>query len=160
MNTLDILEYGHQTLKASLEGIANEAWETPGVCGYWSVKEIVAHLASFERWHIDVMHSLMEHGSATPTLDLMLSSRNEFNSIEVGRRSALSSADVLNEYETAHGELMALAQVLPGEIFARNGSLPWYGTQFCLNDFLVYTSYGHKREHSAQVNVFKDTLNR
>ncbi|MDF1499006.1 MAG: hypothetical protein P1P76_00830 [Anaerolineales bacterium] len=42
MNTLDILEYGHQTLKRSLEGIANDEWETPGLCGCWCVKETVA----------------------------------------------------------------------------------------------------------------------
>ena len=26
------------------------------------------------------------------------------------------------------------------------------------DDFIVYSFYGHKREHMAQVNVFKDTL--
>ena len=38
------------------------------------------------------------------------------------------------------------------------GTLPWYGPEYDLEDFIAYTFYGHKREHMAQVNVFLDTL--
>jgi hypothetical protein len=30
--------------------------------------------------------------------------------------------------------------------------------EYSLDDYIVYSSYGHKREHGAQINVFKDTL--
>lgn len=158
MNTLAILEYGHQTLLKTIDGVAMEHWETPDVCGYWSIKEIVAHLASYEQWHADVMHSLLDDGEDTPTLDLMFASHEKFNDLEVPRRSASNPEEVLAEYKHIHGELMELASRFPEEQFSVNGTLPWYGEGYCLNDFLVFTSYGHKREHSAQVNVFKDTL--
>ena len=158
MNTLDILEFGHRTLQNTLDGVPLEHWETPDVCGYWSIKEIVAHVASYEQWHVDVLHSLLDDGAATPTLDLMLASYKEFNEIEVPRRSSKTPEEVFADYESFHDQLMELAHKLPWDTFTANGSLPWYGEQYCLNDFLVFTNYGHKREHSAQVNVFNDTL--
>ena len=39
-------------------------------------------------------------------------------------------------------------------------SFPWYGKEYALDDFIVYTFYGHKREHSAQIAAFRDLLRR
>ena len=39
------------------------------------------------------------------------------------------------------------------------GLIDWYGAEYDLEDFLIYSYYGHKREHSAQIEVFKDLLN-
>ena len=47
---------------------------------------------------------------------------------------------------------------IPVEVLRRPGTLPWYGAQYALDDFIVYQYYGHKREHTAQINVFKDLL--
>ena len=47
---------------------------------------------------------------------------------------------------------------IPPDTWRQNGTLPWYGAEYSLDDFIVYTFYGHKREHTAQINVFKDTL--
>ena len=42
--------------------------------------------------------------------------------------------------------------------FRENGTLPWYGAEYSLDDFIVYTYYGHKREHAAQIAAFRDHL--
>ena len=36
---------------------------------------------------------------------------------------------------------------------SRPGTLPWYGDEYALDDFIVYTSYGHKREHGPQIEA-------
>ena len=41
-------------------------------------------------------------------------------------------------------------------MFRQSGTLPWYGMEYALDDFLVYIYYGHKREHSAQIAAFRD----
>ncbi|MGQ9887993.1 MAG: maleylpyruvate isomerase N-terminal domain-containing protein [Aggregatilineales bacterium] len=51
VNANDILKYGHLTVLQAVDGLPPADWETPGVCGVWSVKDIVAHLASYERTH-------------------------------------------------------------------------------------------------------------
>jgi hypothetical protein len=44
------------------------AWETPGACGVWSVKDIIAHLASYERVLVDILTTFTGGGS-TPALN-------------------------------------------------------------------------------------------
>ena len=47
MNAVALLKYGQQTVLQTLEGFPESAVETPGACGVWSVKDILAHLASY-----------------------------------------------------------------------------------------------------------------
>lgn len=157
MNVIDILKYGNQTLLNSLEGIDNPDWETGGVCGNWSVREIMIHVTSFELWHGEVLSTFVERGP-TPILDEYAELGLAWNDLQVERHKEWSKTQVMDEYNQAHVRLMAVAKKVPAEIFPQNGTLPWYGAEYCLNDFLVYSNYGHKREHSAQINVFKDSL--
>lgn len=48
MNANDILKYGHFTFLGSLDGLSDAELEQGGVCGVWSVKDIIAHLASWK----------------------------------------------------------------------------------------------------------------
>jgi hypothetical protein len=157
MNTLDILKYGHLTVVSTIEGVPDSEWDTPDVCGWWSVKNIIAHLASFEHMLSDITKYLQESGP-TPTLDLFLNTHQDFNDTEVGRRQEMSASEVWNEYEQMTAQTKEQIAQLPMEFQRKNGVLAWYGPDYDLEDFIVYTFYGHKREHMAQINVFKDKL--
>jgi uncharacterized protein (TIGR03083 family) len=155
MKAEDILFYGHRTLMSTLDGIPQEQWSTPGVCGYWSVKDIIAHLASYELVLVDVLGNLVD---GRPTPNLKLFSDAQFNDLQVEQRQGNSPAQVQAEYEDAHQKVRELVAQVPIETRRRAGVLAWYGEAYDLEDFLVYSFYGHKREHSAQIAVFKDTL--
>jgi hypothetical protein len=157
MNVLDILKYGNLTLLGSVKGLAEADWEVGGVCGVWSVKDVLAHLASFEHMLAEILDTFLgaEFG---PTLNERAQLGAEWNDIQVERRKDKSVAEVLDEYNQAHGRVMTLAAQIPAEKYRENGTIPWYGPEYCLDDYIVYTSYGHKREHSAQIMVYRDQL--
>ena len=155
MDAEDILKYGHRTLMTTLEGIPVEKWSTGGVCGWWSVKDIIAHLASYEQVLVEVLGNLVD-GRPTPTLKLF--AHENFNDLQVEQRQKNTPMQVKAEYEDAHQEVRKLIAQVPVETRRQKGVLAWYGDEYDLEDFLVYSFYGHKREHSAQVAVFKDTL--
>jgi hypothetical protein len=157
MNMSDVMRYGHQTVEAAVDGLAENNWLTPGVCGVWSTREIIAHLASFEQILIEVLSALL-HKSATPTLDRFLEEQERFNDNEVGRRGDQSTADIWREYTEANGQTLAMAAQIPVEDRRRNRILSWYGDEYDLEDFIAYTYYGHKQEHCAQIAVFRDGL--
>ena len=157
MHANDVLKYGHATFMASHEGLPEAAWLEPGACGAWSVKDIVAHLASYEQMLIDVLKSIAGEGP-TPTLDHMLAHGDAFNDDEVRRRAALTPAAVLAEYESACAAARERVARLTEDDVRRAGILTWYGEAYDLEDFLVYAFYGHKREHSAQIMAFRDRL--
>lgn len=156
MNAVDVLRYGHGTVLGSLDGVPETEWTTPGVCGVWSVKDLVAHLASYELTLVDVLTSLTG-GGPTPTLD-RFKQGPAFNDAEVAAYQGLAAEEVRDAYTRAHEQVMALIADIPEERRRLPGTLPWYGAEYALDDFIVYAFYGHKREHSAQIDVFKDKL--
>ncbi|NLG99059.1 MAG: DinB family protein [Chloroflexi bacterium] len=158
MNTHDVLMYGHQWVHKHLEGLSDEQWLTPNVCGVWSVKDIIAHLASFEYLLSDVFESCI-HPVETPTLDLFRKMDGDaFNADQVGRRKHLTSQQTLQEYNNAYEQVMNHLKKIGENDLRQTGTIPWYGNEYSLEDLVVYQYYGHKREHCAQIAIFRDTL--
>jgi DinB superfamily len=157
MNASDILMYGHGTVLQTIEGLPESAWETPGACGVWSVKDIIAHLTSYEHVLVDVLSAFVG-GGPTPYLNKYTDPGGQFNDSEVELRKGKTVREVLGEYNDTHEQVRSLAVRIPVETFRQTGTLPWYGMEYALDDFIVYTQYGHKREHSAQIAAFRDHL--
>jgi hypothetical protein len=160
MNVVDNMHYGHQAVLGAIHNLPASKWDVSGVCGDWSVKDIMAHLASFERVLTEVLASLLEKDIPTPTLDRFQQDFGNFNDREVARRQRMTPAEVLSEYKANHARVQAIAKQIPAETFRRAGVLPWYGAEYDVEDFLVYTFYAHKREHAAQIEVYRDKLSR
>ena len=97
MNVLDILKYGHLTLLGSIEGLSESYTEVTGVCGWWSVKDITAHMTSFEHLLAEVLDTFLgaEFG---PNMTEMAQQAGEWNDLQVEWRGDKSMAEVLAEY--------------------------------------------------------------
>jgi hypothetical protein len=157
MHAVDVMKYGNLTLLSAIDGLTTAECAVGGVCGWWSVKDILAHLASHELVLGDVLTGLLDAGP-TPTLDQYLQDWKAFNDVQVDLRKDMTYAQVLDEYKYAHERVMALAARVSEDLLRRSGILAWYGAEYDLEDYIAYGYYGHKREHSAQINVYRDTL--
>jgi hypothetical protein len=158
MNAKDILFYGNRTMMQTLSGVPAAERETRDVCGWWSTKHIVAHLASFEWFLVDAL-SAFGGGEPTGAMERMARLGNQgFNDYEVEQRAGNSYAAVLAEYNQAHNRTLEQVAQIPAETLREAGRIPWYGMEYALDDLIVYQYYGHKREHMAQVGVFIDLL--
>ena len=85
MHSLDILKYGHLTVAGTVEQVPESEWETPDVCGWWSAKDIIAHLASFEQALVELLNRIAGSEGPTPTLDSFSKSPQQFNDIQVAQ---------------------------------------------------------------------------
>lgn len=158
MNAADVLKYGHQTVQDTIADLPEAEWETAGVCGYWSSKDIISHLASYELLLVEVLGMFLDGGD-TPTMKTFGEvGPAQFNDDQVALRKNHSFQAVLAEYTDAHAQVMKRIVQIPVDTLRQVGTIPWYGPTYSLDDMLVYAYYGHKREHSAQIAVFKDTL--
>ena len=106
---------------------------------------------------VDVLSTFVG-GASTPYLSKFTDPGGNFNDPEVAARKGKSVKEVLGELNDTHAQVMSLAARIPVETFRQTGTLPWYGMEYALDDFIVYTQYGHKREHSAQIAAFRDHL--
>lgn len=157
MNACDVLTYGHLTLLGAIDGLIPENAAVSGACGVWSIQQLIAHLASYEQVFADVLAA--DLGATTsPRLDRFLELGDRFNDIAVAERANLTFAETIAEYTSCYDDAMAsLAQIAP-ERLREPGTLPWYGLDYSLDDLIVYQQYGHKREHSGQIGVFRGTM--
>ena len=160
MNMIDVMRSGHQTVVKTVDGLEPERWQAPPVVGVWSTKHVIAHLSSFEAMLIDVLTSIADDDAPTPVLDALRAGPAQFNTDQVAMRDHLSPDEALREYQTNFAEALALARALPDHVRRRNGLLEWYGSEYDLEDFIAYTFYGHKREHAAQIVLFRKSLER
>lgn len=159
MNAADVLKYGHLWVLQHVDGFTDEMWEAPDVCGVWSSRQILAHLASFEHMLSELLDQFLDGGS-TATLDHYARSPERFNDVQVAMREGKTPAEVLAEYTEVQGRTMKQVVQLSADTLRKPGTLPWYGDEYALDDFIVYAFYGHKREHMAQIAVFLDRRQR
>lgn len=159
MNPSDVLRYGHLTLLGSLEGIPASEWEKGGVCGVWSVKDIIGHLAFYEHMLTEVLAPFAGIHTETPLMQQLAQVGEAINDLQADTRKNWSVTEIRDEYITAcTHNLEQVVPKVPNDLWPQTGTLPWYGMEYALDDYIAYAFYGHKREHSAQINVFKDTL--
>lgn len=154
MNALEILHYGHRDTLAVFEGLNGDEWNRPGVTSGWSPKDVLAHLTSFELVLEDVMKSVLGRGP-TPALEAFTRHHGSFNEAQVAARRGRPPDAILEEYVAAHERVMALAGELGPKRLRETGTIPWYGADYALDDFVVYANYAHKREHCAQLKLFR-----
>ncbi|HEX7976028.1 MAG TPA: DinB family protein [Anaerolineales bacterium] len=161
MNADDVLKYGHLWVFKYVDGLSEAECEVPGVCGIWSVKDIIAHLASFENLLVEVLGACLGQPGPTPILDQHNHENgDDFNANQVGQRKGWAYGKTLDEYRVQAEKSLELVARIPAETLRQPGTIPWYGMQYSLEDFIVYQYYGHKREHMAQVAVYRDGLKR
>ena len=156
MNATELLEKSNLLVIQTVDDLPETAWDIPGACGNWSVKDIIAHLASYEHIMVDVL-SIFQKEQPTPYILQFLHQLDQFNKVEVEARKYETAQHVLDEYQDAQVEATSLLMQIPDEKVQERGTMPWYGEDCCMADF-INRIYDHTREHCAQIARFRQRL--
>jgi len=157
MNAKDILHFGDKDLRGAFKGLSKRAWQKVGVTTKWSLRDLLAHMISYEWLLVDAFRYVLKI-KPTQTLDAMNAGYEKFNDAEVLARAGKSPQMLMREYSRAYKEVIKLAKKLSPEKLRKPGTIPWYGKQYSLDDFIVYANYAHKREHVAGINQFRKKM--
>jgi hypothetical protein len=159
MNTIEALKLGDDMLTETintlvgLDWFSSEYWYKSGVCDQWSIKDIIAHLGSFETLLTDVLISL-DSGAITPDFALYIADPDRFNHIQVSSHEDKSVGELLAEYEQAHVLNQNWLPNISEEILNQPGLVSWFGSEQSPADFIIYAAYDHKHEHIDQIMRF------
>jgi uncharacterized damage-inducible protein DinB len=155
MNASDVLKYGHEWFMKRVVKIPEDKWEVSGVTGFWSAKDVLSHITSYEKNLEQILQEFIDKGKSekNPKGD-----SKTFNDDETAKRRDENFQEVLDEYNQAYEVVLKLIAQIPAEKSRELGTMPWYGEEYSLDDYLVYSFYGHKREHGAQFDAFIDHL--
>ena len=154
MSASEQLENNHLLVIQSVDNLPEVEWDMPNVSGTWSVKDIIAHLTSYEHVLIDAFRTFLEESPDTPYLSKYIKQNSNFNNIEVEDRRYHTAQQVIDEYEEAQAEAASLLARIPPETLSQKGTMPWYGKERSLNDLIDGIS-AHIREHCGQIANFR-----
>jgi uncharacterized damage-inducible protein DinB len=154
MNATELLDNCHLMMLQALDDLPDEEWDVPGVSGDWSVKDILAHLVSYEYLLIDVLNSTLGN-SSTMHLSHFIHHRDTFNDEEVEKRRYDTAQHVLDEYNDVQVETTSLLASIPSETLQKAGIVPALGEERSPNDFVNIVSK-HTNEHRAQIEAFRN----
>jgi hypothetical protein len=149
MNPVDMLRYGQATIDELIDRLGPDDWPAVAL-GVWTAKDLVGHLGAFEVRFVEILALFLGEEPAT---NLRSSPPATFNDDQAAIRHDWPVEQVVAELRDAHASVMALAPRIPAERWREVGAIPWYGPEYALDDFLVYTQYGHKREHGPQLEA-------
>jgi len=156
VNPVDVLRYGQQTIDGLVVQLRPDDWEAVAL-GVWTSKDLVGHLGAFEVRFADILAMFL---GESPQSDLLQDDYTTFNDDQAAIRREWSVVDVLDEYRGAYDRVMRFASRVPEERWTLVGTIPWYGPEYALDDLLVYSMYGHKREHAPQLEAVLDRPDR
>lgn len=155
MNAPTLLHDAYTTLLKAACAVPQTAWRETEVCGTWTIQDVLAHMASFEQVTVEALTGFLR-AAPTPLIDQLVADNLRFNEEQVAQRCHLPAQAILDEYDAAHATAQRLLEQIPPEMRQQNGTLPWYGNEYDLDDYLAYM-YGHAREHAAQIDHFRTT---
>src|SRR6266849_10432107 len=137
MNALEMLDDSHLMVIQAVDHLHELEWEKPGACGEWTVKEILAHLTSYELALIDGLNTFLGH-EPTPYISGFMKNIQEFNAQEVEKRRYKMAQHVLDEYNDAQLQTGSLLAQIPTERIQQTGIVPGYDKNRSLNDVIKF----------------------
>lgn len=154
MNVVEQVEDAHLLVIQTVNDLPELEWDIPTVTDGWSVKDVIAHLASFEHILVDVCKTFLEESPDTPYLSQYIKQHDDFNNIQVGERSNHTAQQVLDEYEEAQVDATGLLARIPVETIEEKGTLPWYGKDRSLHDLITRLT-SHVAHHCDSITAFR-----
>ena len=134
-----------------VEGLDDATLDCKGVVGAWSIKNVLAHLTTWESVVVGITPGRLATRVQPQVLQAINADEDAYNAEQVGLRERLSPTDQIAELEATRGALLHLFEDLGEETLARRNPWPeWEGT---LAAYFVASVCEHEREHREDVRA-------
>jgi hypothetical protein len=140
------LDKAWTAIKESYAGLSDAQLTEPGVVDDWSVKDILAHVTTWEEEALKYLPLIIQ-GSRPPRYSVKYGGIDAFNAQMTEQKRALSLSDVLRQLDDTHHRLIAYVQSAPEEQFTRE-------TPF--RHRLRLDTYSHYPLHTRMIRAWRE----
>jgi hypothetical protein len=144
-------------LLAAIGGLGEAALDRKGVIGDWSIKNVLAHIAAWEAWVVEVLPERMTTGTTPQGFRQRAEDEDRFNAEEVAEREELTPDEQLMELERTRAELLAYLHGLDAAALERKQ--PWDTWEGTLPEYLLEALRDHEAEHVEALRAAAVGLN-
>lgn len=140
------LDKAWSLLKESYDGLSESRLMEPGVIGTWSVKDILAHVTTWEEETLKVLPLIIQ-GRQLPRYSVVYGGIDAFNAQMAEQKRNLSLAEVVTQLDKIHSRLIDYIQRAPEEQFTG-------GTRFRRR--LRLDTYSHYPQHARAIREWRE----
>lgn len=139
------LDKAWAALRESYVGLSDSQLTEPGVTGDWSVKDILAHVTTWEGEALKHLPLIIAGGR--PPRYVRYGGIDAFNAKTTEEKRALSLPEVLRQLDDTHGRLIDFVQRTPEAQFTRD-------TRFRRR--LRLDTYSHYPKHAEAIREWRE----
>ena len=132
-------------LKESYAGLPDWLLLEPGVTGKWSVRDILAHITTWEEEALKHLPLILK-GGTPPRYSAKYGGIDAFNALMTKQKAGLTLSDVLNQMDEIHTRLIDYVREAPEEQFTRE-------TRFRRR--LRLDTYSHYPNHAKAIQKWR-----
>jgi hypothetical protein len=141
------LEKAWAAIKESYAGLSDSQLMEPDVMGNWSVKDILAHVTTWEEEALKYLPLIITGGR--PPRYIQYGGIDAFNAQMTEQKRRLTLSDALKQLDETHGRLIDYIRSVPEEYFTRE-------TRF--RHRLRLDTYGHYPMHAKAIREWRERL--
>ncbi len=142
---LERLDTAWAAFKASYAGLSDSQLMEPNVTGAWSVRDILAHVTTWEEEALKYLPLILE-GGKPPRYSVSHGGIDAFNTRMTEQKSGLSLSAVLQQLDDTHRRIVDLVKSVPEDQFTRE-------TRFRRR--LRLDTYRHYPPHAAAIRTWR-----
>jgi hypothetical protein len=144
---LNRLEKAWATLQESYTGLSDPQLMEPGVMGEWSVKDILAHVTTWEEEALKYLPLILTGGR--PPRYIQYGGIDAFNAQMAEQKWETALSEILRQLDETHRRLIDYLQSVPEEHFTRE-------TRF--RHRLRLDTYSHYPMHARAIQEWRERL--
>ena len=133
-------------LETLVAAVPEERRETPALEGGWSVKDVLAHVTTWEEEALKKLPVILE-GGRTPKYSVAYGGIDAFNALMHEKNGGRTLAQVMDRLKRTHRKLVKYVESVPDEAFMKEGRFM---------SRLRYDTYRHYPEHTEMIRVWRE----
>jgi hypothetical protein len=144
------IEDAWTALKESVAGMTDLELSEPGVAGDWSVKDILAHVTTWEQEALKYLPVILR-GDRPPRYSVMYGGIDAFNARMAEEKRGLSLAEVQKQMEDTHRKLIEVVHEAPEEEIRR---------ETAFRRRIRLDTYSHYPHHTRAIREWREGKNK
>lgn len=149
---LEQIREGRGALLTAIEGLSDDAMLRTHVVGFWSVKDVLAHLTAWESELITAL-SRVDQPDVEPTI-VQIDDLDEWNDEQYRNAVRRPLADVLRDFNGVHKYLLQAVADLDEATLEDNSRFEWMEGE-PLSYLISENAVWHEQEHAEQIREWR-----
>lgn len=143
-----------RTFLAAIDGLSQDEMLRPGAVGYWSVKDVLAHLTAWESELITALVWVEQKKRGAPGL-VKIDEVDEWNAEQYHISASRPFQIIWEDFEGVAKHLIAAIEVLDEDTLENNRRFSWMEGEAL--SYLIYDSaIWHEEEHAEEIRAWRE----